>query len=175
MNFFPFDSTLQRARLSHEPTKSSARRGGQTLVETALVLTFIMLPLTLGLIQFGLILNASNTMTQIAREGGRYAAVHCQEDTFDGPETAPAAGKQASLKNYLKSVTDPTGIKWDDIKNNIIVEPDTAAERLSGKPVTVSVTYPMSKRVFLGSVIFLSGALTRVKQPYVAKSTFVTE
>lgn len=152
-----------------------SRRGGQTLVETALVLTFIMLPLTLGLIQFSLILNAANTMTQIAREGGRYAAIHGQEDTFDGPDQPPATGKAASLKWYLHVVTDQTGIKWVDIQYNIVVTPTTPATRISGQPITVQVTYPMANRVFLGSVIFLVPALQRVRQPYVARSTFVIE
>lgn len=164
-----FTLISQRAR----PTIK--RRSGQTIVETSLVLAFILLPLTLGLLQFGIILNAANTMTQIAREGGRYAAVHGQQDTFDGPATAPAAGKQASLRYYLKTVADPTGIRWADIQNNIVVTPATPAARVSGQPVSVSVTYPMSKKVFLGSAAFIGPALNKVKQPYVAKSTFVAE
>lgn len=156
---------------------SRLRRGGQTLVEAALVLTGILLPLTLGVMQFGLVLNASNTMTQIAREGGRYAAVHGKEPTFDGAETAPAAGAQGSLKFYLKTVATQTSIGWNDIKDNIVVTPAT---RVSGQAVTVTVTYPMSKKVFLGAMGSLglgsiAPGLGKLKDPYIASSTFVVE
>ncbi|HEX8463975.1 MAG TPA: TadE family protein [Abditibacterium sp.] len=158
---------------------------GQTMVETALVMTFILLPLTLGLIQFGLVLNASNTMTQIAREAGRYAAVHCQEATFDSTATVtlasgiapapPATGAQASLRYYLWTVTTPTGIRWDDIRNNIVVDPAPGSARTSGQPISVTITYPMTRKVFVGSLFLLTPALNKLKQPYVAESTFVIE
>ncbi len=166
----------KRGRRGLFATPTAAKRhAGQTLVETALILVVVLLPLTLGIIQFGLIFNATNTMTQIAREAGRYAAVHCKEATFDGPDTAPAAGAQGSLKFYLKTVADQTGIKWDSIKDSVVVTPATPATRTKGDAVTVSVTYPMKNKVFLGSLSTIAPVLSKLDDPYTSKSTFVVE
>lgn len=155
--------------------RNQARRSGSTLIETALVLGVILLPLTLGIIQFGLIFNATNTMTQIAREAGRYAAVHGKDVTFDGTDAPPVAGAQASLKNYLKTVAGQTGIKWDAIKDSVATTPALLKDRVSGQPITVSVTYPMKNKIFLGSVASFAPMLRKLEAPYVARSTFVLE
>lgn len=137
-----------------------ARRGGQTLVETALVLAAILLPLTLGLLQYGVYLNATNTLTQLAREGGRYAALHGTEPTY---ETA--------TEDYIQQVAIGTTIKPSDIPDTAIkVETYPATPlRVKGNPIRVTITYPMAKKIFMGRMFpFLPNT-------YVTESTFIIE
>ena len=63
------------------------RRRGTTLIETALCLTFVLLPVTLGGFQMAMVFITSHALQQIARESSRWAAVHYNEDTFDGKVT----------------------------------------------------------------------------------------
>lgn len=60
---------------------------GQSLVESALVISFVLIPLILGMIEFGWVLNGQITLTNAAREGAR-AAVVCE--TKDKAEKAAA-------------------------------------------------------------------------------------
>lgn len=57
------------------------RRGGQSLVEFALVLTPLFFVL-LGIIQFGFIFNSYVTMTNAAREGARTGTVYVYDRTL---------------------------------------------------------------------------------------------
>ena len=130
------------------------RRGGSTLLETALCLAFILLPLGLGGLQFGMVLTTTHALQEVSREAGRFAALHYGEPTFDGAETqGDSSGSPASLKNYLKDVARDNKIPWADIKNRITVTP-AAGARNSGQPITVTITYPMKKRAILGQLSF---------------------
>ena len=70
-----------------------SRARGQALVEFALVVPVFMLLLA-GMIQLGVILWASNTLNQVVRDTGRYAA------TLDCSETA-ATRAEAVFRNPL--------------------------------------------------------------------------
>ena len=143
-----FSRSAARSRQFSRP----GRRNGSTLVETALCLTFVLLPLLLGGLQFGLVLTTTHALQQVSREAGRFAAIHYGEPTFDGSETQTGtAGSGPSLKNYLRTVADDNDIPWDDIKNNITVSPAVGA-RTSGQPITVTIKYPMIKRSILGKI-----------------------
>lgn len=147
-------------------SRGAARRRGQTLVETALILTAILLPLTLGLLQYGVYLNATNTMTQIAREGGRYAALHGTESTSD-----------AAIRTYVRSVATNTSISATDLTDaRIVITPSQGnSSRVSGNPIVVSVTYPMAKKVFVGSFLSNLPGIPSLKRDYTAESTFIIE
>lgn len=139
--------------------RKTTRRRGQALIETALVLLTVLVPLTLGILQFGLYLNATNTLTQIAREGGRYAAV---------------GNSDAAIKSYIRTVATGTSIKPADLGDSAIaisMVPSTAT-RAAGNPIRVTITYPMSNKIFIGN--WLPGVL-KLRQNYVAQSTFVLE
>ncbi|BCM93407.1 hypothetical protein IAD21_05298 [Abditibacteriota bacterium] len=139
------------------------------MVETALCVTFVLLPLTMGIVQYGVILSAMHQLDHFGREGARYASVHGGEANFDSSETT--AG---SLKAYLKSMIDgKSTILWADVSNNIVVTPAYGAStpRTSGQPITVAITYSMKKKFFLATFPGM-GNLT---QTYVARSTFVLE
>lgn len=138
------------------------KRRGQVMVETALVLAGVLLPITVGILQFGIVLNATNTLTQIAREGGRYAAVHGTE-----------SGSDAAIRTYVRSVASGTSISPTDLTDaRIDISMLSGAARSSGNPIVVTVTYPMSKKVFIGN---FSSYMTKLRQDYSAKSTFVLE
>ena len=110
--------------------------------------------MTLGGLQFGLVLTTTHALQEVSREAGRFAAVHYGEPTFDDGDTqGDGANQTPSLKNYLKDVAKSNKIPWDDIKNNILVTPDEG-ERSAGQPITVSVTYPMKKRAIIGQLGF---------------------
>lgn len=143
-------------------------RRGQTIVETALVLTGILLPLTLGLLQFGIVYNGVNTLQHVAREAGRFAAVHATETTFDNSDTQ---SNPASLKNYVKTVCASSGsIKYTDL--TITVDPADIDDRKPGQPITVKIVYPMSKKIFIGKAL---PGLSSLSRNYAVSSTFLLE
>ena len=179
LSLFAFFRRRQTAKA--RPNGASKRRRGAALVETALCLTFVLLPVTLGGFQFAMIYMTQHSLQQIARESTRWAAVHYADDDFNGPATKGDAPRNASqpngpredrsLLNYIKSQAAANGIAWKDIsgerinkKNaadagepggSIVVTPD-AAQRVSGQPITIIITYPMRQRSFLGSLLFKS-------------------
>lgn len=132
-----------------------ARRRGQSLVETALVISAILLPMTLGILQFGIVINATNTLTQLAREGGRYAALH-------GTET----NSNTAITTYIGQAAAPTSIRAADL--NVAVSMVNNAPRSSGNPIRVVITYPMERKVFIGNFFGLG-------DDYTAESTFILE
>lgn len=139
------------------------------MIETALCVTFVLVPLTMGVVQYGVILSAQHQLDHYAREGGRYAAVHAGEAVFDSSEST-----DGSLKNYLKDMVSGKGvIPWADISNNITVNPAYGATtpRTSGQPISVTITYNMKKKYFLATF----PGIGNMAQTYTATSTFVLE
>lgn len=144
----------------------SLKRRASVMVETSLCLAFILLPITLGVVQYGIILSAMHQLDQLAREGGRYASVHAGEINFDSSETT-----SGSLRNYLKGIADGKGvIPWSDISSGITASP-ALGSRTSGQPLTVTITYSLKKKFFLASF----PGMGFLSQTYTAKSTFVME
>lgn len=113
------------------------RKQGQTLVEAALVLT-ILLFIALMIIQYGIIMNVHVTVTHLAREGARYAAVNPDED--------------ARIRNYIISNAPPT-INTSRLAITIS-PPQGHVDRVRGKPITVIIQYDMRDRMFLPSSFF---------------------
>jgi len=119
------------------------RRSAQTLVETAILLTTVLLPITLGSIQYGAILSAQQALAQISREGGRYLAIHATESTAD-----------ANTKDYVQQIAASTVINPADLPDaniNIAMVPSTAT-RASGNTIALTLTYSMKKKIFLGKL-----------------------
>ena len=147
-----FDRTFAflPSRLAAGSRSARRRRRASTLVETMLCLIFVLLPLLLGGLQFGMVLTTTHSLQQISRESGRFAAIHYGEPTFDGPDTqGNASGSDPSLKHYLRQVAEDNDIPWNDIKDKITVSPGVGS-RSSGQPITVTIKYPMGKRSILG-------------------------
>ena len=90
---------------------------GQSLAEFALVFPVLML-LIGGIIQFGLIFWGQNTLTQVVRDTGRWAAtqINCDPTTAVGPviTTANAIAGQSSLIGYTPGEFDGTNttVTW---------------------------------------------------------------
>lgn len=76
------------------------RSSGQSLAEFAIVFPVLMIILG-GIIQFGILFWGQNTLTQIARDTGRWAAsqITCPTDTTVAP-TANAIAATSSLIGY---------------------------------------------------------------------------
>ncbi|ADX73884.1 TadE-like protein [Pseudarthrobacter phenanthrenivorans Sphe3] len=72
-------------------------------VEMAIVLPLLLL-LLLGIIEFGRVFNVQVSLTQAAREGARYAAIHHDEAGLDVRGTALAAAP--ALAGLPVSVSD---------------------------------------------------------------------
>ena len=182
--FLLFSASLENQRLRKARARQTRlratrrqRRRASTLVETALCLTFFLLPVTLGGFQFAMIYMTQHSMQQITRESVRWAAVHYNDDEFDGLVTQgdryrvgnSGPREDRSLLNYVRSQAAANGIDWKDIsgqrinqKNatdpgepggSIVVTP-VASQRVSGQPITITITYPMRQRSFLGSLLF---------------------
>ena len=159
--------------------RRSGRHRGSALVETALCLTFVLLPVTLGGFQFAMIYMTQHSMQQVARESARWAAVHYTDDNFDGPATKGDAPLNASdpngpredrsFLNYVKGQAAANGIDWRDISGDRINKKSNADagekggsvtispasnQRVSGQPLTVVITYPMRQRSFMGDLLF---------------------
>lgn len=113
------------------------RLRGSTLVEFALVVT-LLLVLSLLIVQYGVIMNATVTLSHLSREGARYAAVH--------------PGTDAAIRSYVQTAT-PGLIKYSDM--TITITPtEGSASRVSGNPITVTITYDMRRKLFLPSTFF---------------------
>lgn len=159
------------------------RRKAQTLVETALCLVFIVLPMFGAGLQFAIVINASHSLEEIAREGARFASVHGGETTID---SAVTQSSPASLRYYIKQVCGNTSINYNDIKS-ITITP-AAASRVSGQPITVTIVYPMAKKLILDPTRWSNMRygtsrenysygtyLSRFAQDFTVASTFVLE
>lgn len=114
-------------------------RRGQALVEFALVLP-VLLILTMLIIQYGIIAFTTSGLTNLSREGARFAA------------TAPASDKD--IKQHIRNVLPPS-INYSDLTITITPDEGTDARKLNSKElVYVSISYPMSKKLFLPSRFF---------------------
>ena len=125
--------------------KPTARRRGAAIVETAFVV-IILLTLSLGLIQWGILFNTSIAVTNLSREGARYAAVHYGNGNDD-------------IKFYIESNLPP-GIRKEHL-TIAISPPEGSPDREKGKSIHVTLDYDMSKKLFLPKqafgVTFFSG------------------
>jgi Flp pilus assembly protein TadG len=83
--------------------KSKKKERGAVAVEMAILLPLLLLIL-IGIMEFGRVLNVQVSLTQAAREGARYAAVHYQDGGLNVSGTALAAAP--SLDGLGVSVTD---------------------------------------------------------------------
>ncbi len=153
----------RKHRSLHKRRFGGGRRRGAVLVEAALCLVFVLLPVTLGGFQFAIVFMTTHAMQQITRESARFAAVHHNDATFDMDENqGNSPGQTPSLRNFVRKQAAANGIAWKEIsgqvlangsKGSVVITPD-GAQRTSGKPLTITLTYPMRQRAFLGSLFF---------------------
>ena len=115
------------------------------MVEMALVVT-VLLGLSLGLIQYAVLANARMSLTNLAREGARFSALHA---TVPGSDTStdPTQG----IKRFVVSVAQSTPLKNITGSNVTVSPPEGDAARVIGQPITVTVSYDMTSKFILPS------------------------
>lgn len=101
---------------------------GAAMVEMALVLGVIFLPMVFGVIEFGRGVWAKTTITAAAREGVRFAAVRGTDYAAAGNTVADST----AVADYVKARTQLTGI---------VVRPTWTPDKNPGSDVKVQVTY----------------------------------
>lgn len=88
-------------------------RQGQSLAEFAIVFPVLFL-IVAAIIQFGLIFWSQNTLTQVARDTGRWAATQQQCSTVAATNSVVATANQlaatATLFGYQGGWTSPTNV-----------------------------------------------------------------
>lgn len=99
--------------LSLRRSADRRRSRGQSLAEFALVFPILFL-IVAAIIQFGLIFWAQNTLTQVARDTGRWAATQQNCDpttaTTGVVSTANSIAGSSSLIGYSSGTWDPTNV-----------------------------------------------------------------
>jgi hypothetical protein len=133
---------------------TNKRRRGSVVVEFALVLPMLLV-MSLMMVQYGLILNATIIISNVTREAARYAAVHPTDDDL--------------IIQHIKDSL-PLGIKYADLGTPTISPAE--GSRASDQPISVSITYDMSKRIFMPKKFF---GVTLVASSFTSKAVMRIE
>jgi Flp pilus assembly protein TadG len=80
---------------------------GQSLVEFALVLIFIILPLTMVFIESSIMLYKYVALTNAAREGARAGSIYLYVGDPGGSSAAPDAGRSAAVASTVGGTLGP--------------------------------------------------------------------
>jgi len=94
---------IQKLELKHHQEPEQ----GQSLVEFALVFAFIIVPLTLVIIETGILLYQYVALTNAAREGVRTGSIYLYVGDPGGSTTAPDAGRSAAVVETVRSTIGP--------------------------------------------------------------------
>jgi Flp pilus assembly protein TadG len=147
------------------------RRCGQSQMLEAAVVMLPLLLLTMGLIQYGFIMNARTTVTYLARQGARNAAIRINDENkvVNGVTLTP----EMQIKRFIQDKARMSSLRAADIPDSAItITPTGATNLVSGKPITVTVTYDMRRKIFL-PVNF--PGLNLLARPYTVSMTHVIE
>ena len=135
--------------------RGGVRRGGAVLVEAAAATCFLLIPLLVGIIQFGLFYSATNALSQATRQGGRYAAVFGLPGKTD---EVSVAGDESS-DDYIKDRIIEVGQNGNIViaREDITISPQRSG-RTQYQPITVTVRYNLNLKSIL---LFKPGYATR--------------
>ena len=115
-----------------------ARRRGQAMVETGFVIV-ILLVVSLGLLQYGMVYSGSLALNNLAREGARYAAVRSLSTPDD-----------TTLKNavvaYLKTRAAGTIVNQNALDSSTVNV--VRAQNVAGQEIRVRLTYNLKNKSF---------------------------
>jgi Flp pilus assembly protein TadG len=117
---------------------------GQDLVETALVFPLLLL-LTIGIIEFGIIILSYNTVANAARDGARFAAVQPVESLPLPNSSVPGTCSATGSNHVIEEACNRTaGLIQDSVAVTVTMH--------SGGRVQVEVAYevPIVAATFLG-------------------------
>jgi hypothetical protein len=111
---------------SREIRRGSRSSLGQALVETALVLP-ILLAIIGGIIQFGVAFWAQNTLTQVARDTGRWAATQQITPCNSAPSLAAVAGQADTVAQSSSLIGYEDG-EWNSATGFLATRPTEGVE-----------------------------------------------
>jgi hypothetical protein len=87
---------------------------GQSLVEFALALAFVIIPITLVFIEASMILYEYVALTNAAREGARTGSIYMYVGDPGGSFVAPDAGRSAVVATTVKRMVGPLIVRPPD-------------------------------------------------------------
>jgi Flp pilus assembly protein TadG len=108
--------------------KTKEEESGQALVEFALVLIFIILPLVMVFIESSVVLYKYIALTNAAREGARSGSIYMYVGDPGNSPAAPDAGRSAAVASTVSGTVGPL----------IPVPPDCAG---TGSTTSCQITY----------------------------------
>ncbi len=118
------------------------RRRGVAFLEFAFVMP-ILLALLLNMVQYGLLAQATEIVTNLSREGARFASQGA--GTPDSRTIDYLKGEIALTPLASKNSGDPA----QDFTITITPSDSSSPMRVAGDPITVTVTYNLSSRLFV--------------------------
>lgn len=142
-----FSSHNNQARsFRTRPAHLSKRRGGQAVVEFAFVLP-IFVALILGVVQYGMLAQATEIVTNLTRDGARFASIGARQKDDDIKKFVLEQANETVLRRPGETVDGDGNPKNDDF--SIVITPEKEEERVKGTSVKVVVTYNLRRRIFL--------------------------
>jgi Flp pilus assembly protein TadG len=148
-------------------TPRNSRRQGSVVFMEFFLLAPVLLLMALSVIQYGLIVRATTLVTNISREGARFAATSEKKSDEE-------------IKEYVEQITKDAGLipQNAELGGNTLVLTISPTEntptRKVGEPITITVQYNMSPRIFLPGTSYLFGGMrssSGADPIYRAKST----
>jgi Tfp pilus assembly protein PilW len=115
--------------------RTSDRSRGQALVEFAIILPLLLLLLA-GIVQFGLMFWAQNTVTQIARDTGRWAATQTTGPCSTGASAVNDHANEIALSSSLINYGDGM---WNG--TNLVTLADNAPLPATRHPEGVEIVW----------------------------------
>jgi len=153
---------------------------GSVTIEFALTMPFLVWVL-FGICEYSMALNTMNTITQLARDGARYAAVHATKSNCYS-----ASSVDGSTRDFMVTESQNTSVVLadsnialgyvDDVTGSstfgtfVVGTPTTP-----GKNVAVQITYDMTKRMWSSTASIVPGLSQIVKNNYKKRAVFVIE
>jgi Flp pilus assembly protein TadG len=137
--------------------RSSGKRRAQAMLEMAIVLPFLLV-LVMLIIQYSLIMNAAVAVTNLSREGARFAATQ--------------TGSDKPIRDRVRSVCPPI-IGASNLQDaDIVITPTDVTARKPGSLISVAISYNMSRKLFLPATFF---GYQIFAQNYTGQSTMMIE
>lgn len=151
--------------------QGQGRKSGSVIIEGVVAFIFLLLPLTLGIMQFGAFYSAGNAVSQVAREAGRLAAIY--GNAADDPATTTInEGSDDYLQSRIREVFNATALPSSQMQPTdftVTITPTNRAQRLQYSQISVFVRYNMDLKSFPLFKFFKPGFVTRTSYTMLEK------
>ena len=129
--------------------RAMKRRSGQATLEFAFILP-LFVALVLGVVQYGLLAQATEIATNLTRDGARFASIGATQTDDDIKKYVLGQANKTPLRRGTDTTDGAGNPKNDDISINITPTNTPAKNnRTKGGQVTVQITYNLRSRIFL--------------------------